>query len=137
MNTDFHVQARRQEMKWGDGSFVKNVENGGGCFSVKKWTFPQRRVHYVRYQYFLLYIFLIGRCIRPLPVGMPFHIPLQLSSATFHELLNTVVRRHVNLHALFKTARGPGAFGKYIMIDRVVCLLAGHDADGSCTVAPD
>ena len=33
-------------MKWGGGF-------------LKKWTFPQRRVHYVQYQYFLLYILLI------------------------------------------------------------------------------
>jgi len=30
----------------------------GGVF-VKKWTFPQRRVHYVQHQYFLFYILLI------------------------------------------------------------------------------
>ena len=39
------------------GVFVK-VENRG-VFSLKKWTFPQRRVHYVQYQYFLSYILLI------------------------------------------------------------------------------
>ena len=27
---------------------------------VKKWTFPQRRVHYVQYQYFLFHILLTG-----------------------------------------------------------------------------
>jgi len=32
--------------------FAKNVENRG-CF-VKKWTFPKRRVHYVKYQYFFI-----------------------------------------------------------------------------------
>jgi len=36
------------------------VENGG-AFYVKKWTFPQRRVHYVQYQYSLFYILLIWR----------------------------------------------------------------------------
>ena len=30
-----------------------------GGVSCKKWTFPQRRVHYVQYQYFLFYILLI------------------------------------------------------------------------------
>ena len=30
----------------------------GGCFFVKKWTFPKRRVHYVQYRYFLFYILL-------------------------------------------------------------------------------
>ena len=43
-----HVdRARKQEMKW------------GWVFFRKKWTFPQRRVHYVQYQYFLFYILLI------------------------------------------------------------------------------
>jgi len=28
--------------------------NGGGVFFYKKWTFPQRRVHYVQYQYFFV-----------------------------------------------------------------------------------
>jgi len=54
--------------------FLK-VENGGGCFFCKKWTFPQRRVHYVHYQYFLFYILLIRGCVRtqrtrPLPTGL-------------------------------------------------------------------
>ena len=40
-------QARRQEMKWRSGCFVKKV------------TFPQRRVHYyVQYQYFFYFTFL-------------------------------------------------------------------------------
>jgi len=60
----FKGQARRQEMKW--GCFVKKVENWG-CFSVKKWTFPQCRVHYVHYQYFLFYILLIWRGVRTHP----------------------------------------------------------------------
>jgi len=55
--------------------FVKKMENrGGGVFLVKKWTFPQRRVHYVQYQYFLFYILLIWGCVRtqrtPLPTGL-------------------------------------------------------------------
>jgi len=40
------------------GVFCKKVKNGG-CFFVNKWTFPQRRVHYAQYQYFLFYILLI------------------------------------------------------------------------------
>ena len=35
------------------------MENGG-VFFVKKRTFPQRRVHYAQYQYFLFYILLIS-----------------------------------------------------------------------------
>jgi len=30
------------------------VKMGGGVFFVKKWTFPQRTVHYVQYQYFFI-----------------------------------------------------------------------------------
>jgi len=45
----------------------------GGC---KKWTFPQRRVRYVQYQYFLFYILLIWGCLStqrtPLPTGLKF-----------------------------------------------------------------
>ena len=37
--------------------FCKKWKMGGVL--VKKWTFPQRRVHYVQYQYFLFYILLI------------------------------------------------------------------------------
>jgi len=50
-------------MKWGGG--CKKVENAGVfCkkwkkFFCKKWPFPQRRVHYVQYQYFLFCILLI------------------------------------------------------------------------------
>ena len=40
------------------GVFCKKMENGR-VFFVKKWTFPQRMVHYVQYQYFLFYILLI------------------------------------------------------------------------------
>jgi len=57
------VQARMQEMKWGV-FFVKKLKIIGGVFFCKKWTFSQRRVHYVQYQYFLFYILLIWGCIR-------------------------------------------------------------------------
>jgi len=40
------------------GAFVKKVETGG--IFCKKVDFPQHRVHYVQYQYFLFYILLIG-----------------------------------------------------------------------------
>jgi len=67
-------QARRQEMKW--GCFCKKVKNGG--IFCKKWTFPQRRVHYVQYQYFLFYILIFGSAYapnaRPLPVDALFFI---------------------------------------------------------------
>jgi len=46
---------------------------GGGVF-VKKWTFPQCRVHYVQYQYFLFHILLIWGVrthpMHPLPTGL-------------------------------------------------------------------
>ena len=49
----------------------------GGC---KKWTFSQRRVHYVQYQYFFYFTFyLFGGCVRtqrtPLPTGLCFDAP--------------------------------------------------------------
>jgi len=44
------------------GGLVKKVENEGVL--VKKWTFPQRMVHYVQYQYFLFYILVIWGCVR-------------------------------------------------------------------------
>jgi len=43
--------------------FVKKVENGG--VFVKKWTFPQRRVHHVQYQYFfILHFTYLWGCVR-------------------------------------------------------------------------
>jgi len=34
-------------------------------FLLKKWTFPQRSLHYVQHQYFFLfYILLIEGCVR-------------------------------------------------------------------------
>ena len=41
----------------------KKWKKGEGV--VKKWTFPQRRVHYVQYQYFFNFTFyLFGWCVR-------------------------------------------------------------------------
>jgi len=38
-----------------------------GVFLVKKWTFPQRRVHYVQYQYFFIlhFTYLVGGACAP------------------------------------------------------------------------
>jgi len=66
-------QARRQEMKWGGVFFEwkmffleKKVEKGSGGVFCKKWTFPQRRVHYVQYQYFFIshFTYLGEGCVR-------------------------------------------------------------------------
>ena len=47
-------------------------------FSVKKWTVPQRRVHYVQYQYFLFYILLIwgvrAHPTHPPPMGLRVYL---------------------------------------------------------------
>ena len=47
---------------------------GGVFFCKKKWTFPQRRVHYVQYQYFFISHFTyLGGCMHPthpLPTGL-------------------------------------------------------------------
>jgi len=70
------AQAGRQEIKWG-GGFVKKWKMCG-CFFVKKWTFPRRRVHYVQYQYFLFYILLICggvRCLRTQRTPPPAYGP--------------------------------------------------------------
>jgi len=59
-------QARRQEMKW----------NG---FLLKNWTFRQRKVHYVQYQYYLFYSLLIGvrtHPTHPLPTGLGSRVSL-------------------------------------------------------------
>ena len=41
------------------GGFVKKVENGGCFFVELKWTFPQRRMHYLQYHYFLNFTFIL------------------------------------------------------------------------------
>jgi len=78
--------------KWGrgckkvenEGYFVKKVENEG--VFCKKWTFPQRRVHYVQYQYFYFTFYLFGggyapNAPLPLPTGLHLckHEPVQLT----------------------------------------------------------
>ena len=71
------MQARRQEMKWG-GVFCKNKSGKGGMF-CKKWTFPQRRVYNVQYQYFYFTFYLFGGEYAPnapppsLPTGLQGH----------------------------------------------------------------
>ena len=42
------------------GMFFRTKVENWGCFFVKKWTFPQRRVHYVQYQYFYLHFTYLG-----------------------------------------------------------------------------
>ena len=50
--------------KWEMGKFFVFKKWKWGCF-CKKWTFPQRRVHYVQYQYFLFHILLTGGAYAP------------------------------------------------------------------------
>ena len=47
----------------------------GGVFFVKKWTFPQRKVHFVQYQYFLFYILLIWEAYAPNAPPCPAYGP--------------------------------------------------------------
>jgi len=54
-------------------------------FFVTKWTFPQRRVHCVQYQYFFLfYILLIWGYVHtqrtPLPTGLEVTFPAQVQT---------------------------------------------------------
>jgi len=57
------------------GVFLVNKVENGGVF-VKKWTFPQRTVHYVQYQYFfILHFTYLGEGVgthptHPLPTGL-------------------------------------------------------------------
>ena len=61
-------------MKWGWGVFFVKKSGKGVCFFVKKWSFPQRRVHYVQYQYFLfLHFTYLG--VRPHPTHPPAYGP--------------------------------------------------------------
>jgi len=65
-----------QEMKWG----VVKKWKWGVFFCKKKWTFPQRRVRYVQYRYFLFYILLIwGGAYAPPPpaYGPVIHLRLR------------------------------------------------------------
>jgi len=64
------AQARRREMKC--GGVVKKGKMGG-VFFVKKWTFPQHKVHYVQYQYFYFTFYLFGGAYAPNapPAGGP------------------------------------------------------------------
>jgi len=62
---------RKKSGKW--GCFCKKKVENWGCFFVKKWTFPQRRVHYVQYQYFYLHFTYLGvrtHPMHPLPMGL-------------------------------------------------------------------
>jgi len=46
------------EKKWKMWGVVLVKKWKMGCSFVKKWTFPQRRVHYVQYQYFFILHFI-------------------------------------------------------------------------------
>jgi len=54
--------------------FCKKVENGGGVL-VKKWTFPQRRMHYVQYQVFFILHFTYLGGVRTQPTHPPAYGP--------------------------------------------------------------
>ena len=93
------AQAGRQEIKWG-GGFVKKWKMCG-CFFVKKWTFPRRRVHYVQYQYFLFYILLIcGVLTHPThppqgPTGLLAHLRTRPSALPGPLSWSIKIREHV------------------------------------------
>ena len=60
-----------------------------GVLFVKKWTFPQRRVHYVRYQYFLFYISLIWGVAYCVVRTHPTRYPPRLRAVTPQNELGT------------------------------------------------
>ena len=85
---------------------------GGGVFR-KKWTFPQRRVHYVQYQYFLFYILLIGGAYAPnapppLPTGLHYII-LQYILAFNSPFVGRVGPQYFIAGAFLQTNRKNGA----------------------------
>jgi len=60
------------------GVFFGKKSGKWGCL-VKKWTFPQRWLHYVYsspYQYFLFYILFIGGGVRRHPTHPPAYGPV-------------------------------------------------------------
>jgi len=52
------------KQKWKMGVFLLKKVDNQGCF-CKKGTFPQRRVHYVQYQYFILHFTYLGVHMHP------------------------------------------------------------------------
>ena len=84
----------------------------GGVFFCKKWTFPQRRVHYVQYQYFLFYILLIGGAYAPnappLPTGQHYII-LQYILAFNSPFVGRVGPQYFIAGAFLQTNRKNGA----------------------------
>jgi len=64
----------------------------GGVF-CKNWTFPQRRVHYVQYQYFLFYILLLWGCVRPQRTPLALYGP-----ASKHFARDYVRSQHVDVN---------------------------------------
>jgi len=58
------------------GVFFVKKSGKLGCF-VKKWTFSQRMVHYVQYQYFfILHFTYLGVRTHPLPTGLTKQLDL-------------------------------------------------------------
>jgi len=55
--------------------------NEMGVF-CKKWTFPQRRVHYVQYRYFLFCILLIWVGVRTHPTHPPAYRPVRSQTSS-------------------------------------------------------
>ena len=70
------------------GVFCKNWKMG--VFLVKKWTFPQRRVHYVQYQYFFILHLLIWG-VRTHPTHPPLPTGLAYCDLTVHRRRNVSV----------------------------------------------
>jgi len=71
--------------------FCKKRWKMGVC--CKKWTFPQRRVHYVQYQYFLFYILLIWGCVRTQRIPPPTGLPNRNVPSQYHLTLITQTQR--------------------------------------------
>jgi len=67
------------------GVFCRKV---GNVFFVKKWTFPQQTVHYVQYQYFFLFFYILlitGGCVRTQRTPPPDYGPTFNENASSNE----------------------------------------------------
>ena len=102
----------------------------GGCCFVKKWkmffwTFPQRRVHYVQYQYFFYFTFYLFRggvvCTQrtPLPTGLWWICRILLPPPAF-------LHGPIGLHIVQRPAMAVCLSGQMTKIDCFLCVWSAR-----------
>jgi len=108
-----------------------------GC---KKWTFPQRKVHYVQYQFFLFYILLIWGCVRtqrtPLPTGLTGRSDKYVYR-TCDLLLITVRNNASSVASVCNTRSSAIAEGpRDALCQLKSCQLPRNSAETTCATSP-